>query len=86
MPKTEPPIVLSLPAASSLPTAAPLIRADDVWFQYPPTDAVAGSEGKSMPWVLTNVTLSVNQGDRIAIVGANGQGKTTLVRVLMGEF
>jgi branched-chain amino acid transport system ATP-binding protein len=33
---------------------------------------------------LTDVSLSVNQGERIAIVGPNGAGKTTLVNLLTG--
>jgi heme-transporting ATPase len=36
--------------------------------------------------VLTNVTFNVEAGDRIAIIGANGVGKTTLVRLLAGDL
>ena len=35
--------------------------------------------------VLDTVSLGVNPGDRIGLVGRNGGGKTTLVRVLAGE-
>ena len=35
--------------------------------------------------VLQNVTASVERGDRIGIIGANGTGKTTLLRILCGE-
>ena len=35
--------------------------------------------------VLKDVTASVERGDRIGIIGANGTGKTTLLRVLCGE-
>ena len=34
--------------------------------------------------VLDQVTLGVNEGDRIGIVGRNGDGKSTLLRVLAG--
>ena len=34
--------------------------------------------------VLKHVTASVERGDRIGIIGANGTGKTTLLRVLCG--
>ena len=36
--------------------------------------------------VLKKLNLSVDAGDRIAIIGENGVGKTTLLRVLMGEL
>jgi ATP-binding cassette subfamily F protein 3 len=36
--------------------------------------------------VLRNVSLTVHNGDRIAITGENGSGKTTLMRVLGGEL
>ncbi len=35
--------------------------------------------------VLQNVTASVDRGDRIGMIGANGTGKTTLLRILYGE-
>ncbi|PIE32936.1 MAG: hypothetical protein CSA55_02770 [Ilumatobacter coccineus] len=35
--------------------------------------------------LLSGVSLNVNAGDRIALVGSNGSGKTSLLRVLVGE-
>ena len=35
--------------------------------------------------VLQGVALKIRQGDRIALMGANGTGKTTLLRLLAGE-
>ena len=35
--------------------------------------------------VLENVSLTVNRGERIAIIGPNGIGKSTLLKVVMGE-
>jgi len=36
--------------------------------------------------VLDEVTLTLEQGDRVALVGSNGAGKTTLIRCLLGEY
>jgi len=36
--------------------------------------------------VLKDVTLSVNAGEVIALIGANGVGKTTLLKLLLGEI
>lgn len=35
--------------------------------------------------VLSDVSFSVNEGDRLGIVGVNGAGKTTLFRLITGE-
>ena len=35
--------------------------------------------------VLKDVNAGVERGDRIGIIGANGTGKTTLLRILCGE-
>lgn len=36
--------------------------------------------------IVKDLTLTVQRGDRVALVGPNGVGKTTLVRILMGEI
>ncbi|TDE01877.1 peptidase domain-containing ABC transporter [Flavobacterium sandaracinum] len=35
-------------------------------------------------YILNNLTLKIQQGERIAIEGENGSGKTTLIRILSG--
>ena len=36
--------------------------------------------------ILDGVNLSVNEGDRIGVIGSNGAGKTTLIRIFTGEY
>lgn len=50
------------------------IRLEDVSFRYPYTDRNA----------LDHITLEIEKGSHVAIVGLNASGKTTLVKVLMG--
>ncbi|MDD6094962.1 MAG: ABC-F type ribosomal protection protein [Clostridia bacterium] len=35
--------------------------------------------------ILTNITFSVEEGDRLGIVGVNGSGKTTLLSLIVGD-
>lgn len=37
-------------------------------------------------WVLRNIDFRIERGDKIALVGLNGLGKTTLLRVLAGRL
>jgi ATP-binding cassette subfamily F protein uup len=37
-------------------------------------------------WLFKDLTLGISQGDRLALVGENGTGKTTLLRILTGEL
>ena len=46
-------------------------------------DSVYKSYGTNV--LFENVSLSIGRNDRIALIGANGCGKTTLLRLIMGE-
>lgn len=37
-------------------------------------------------WIFKDIKLTIEQGERIAIIGPNGSGKSTLLRVLMGAL
>lgn len=46
-------------------------------------DLTFGYEGKPL---FSNLHLELWQGDRVALVGANGTGKTTLLKLLLGQL
>jgi ATP-binding cassette, subfamily B, bacterial CvaB/MchF/RaxB len=52
----------------------PCIELRDVSYRYSPTE----------PWVLEHVNLRVEAGECLAITGASGCGKTTLVKIMLG--
>lgn len=38
------------------------------------------------PWLLKNFNLVINAGEKIAILGPSGEGKTTLLQLLLGDL
>ena len=46
----------------------------DIWFRYPT---------RKEQWIFKGLNLKINQNDNIAIVGESGQGKSTLIGLLM---
>lgn len=65
----------SLHAATNIrPHEPPLATLDRVGFQF----------DRRRPPVLTDVSLSLHPGERIALLGANGSGKSTLLALMAG--
>ena len=73
VPKKRKPLILSLEATDK--------GSMDVLSIESGTKAFDGLERK----ILDNQTLEVRKGDRIGIVGGNGQGKTTLLKLINGD-
>jgi zinc transport system ATP-binding protein len=53
------------------------VECDGVSFAYP------GVDGTEKP-VLSGITLNVNAGERLGILGPNGGGKSTLLKLMLG--
>src|SRR6188768_3251704 len=65
---------ISFPAPEKM-LSPPIIAVDDVSVGYDPKQPV-----------LNRVTLRIDNDDRIALLGANGNGKSTLVKLLAGRL
>ena len=59
----------------------PAPRSGDIAFKA--TDLKVGYESKV---VFSGADIEVRRGEKVALVGRNGEGKTTLMRVIMGEL
>jgi ATP-binding cassette subfamily B protein len=62
--------------STDLDTGAPRIERRDVSFQYPGSDRPA----------LRDVNLVIEPGETLALVGRNGAGKTTMIKLLVGLY
>ncbi|PLJ77504.1 energy-coupling factor ABC transporter ATP-binding protein [Infirmifilum sp. SLHALR2] len=51
-----------------------VVEVKDLWFRYPGADS----------WALRGVNFSLKPGERVAIIGQNGGGKTTLAKNING--
>jgi ATPase subunit of ABC transporter with duplicated ATPase domains len=73
VPEDERGISILLPMAPDLRFPGPLVSLEGVTFRYP------SSKGP----VLQDINLVIHTGDRIGIVGLNGCGKSTLIKLLI---
>eukprot|EP00296_Roombia_truncata_P007614 JP446059.1.p2 GENE.JP446059.1~~JP446059.1.p2 ORF type:complete len:204 (+),score=55.97 JP446059.1:1095-1706(+) len=64
---------INFTSAGELPM--PLLKVEDVHFGY-----------KDKPTLFENINFGVNMDSRIALVGPNGTGKSTLLKILAGEL
>ena len=83
-----------LKALERLPVAAPLDLQNRYSFDFPDPERAprpvvtvdAASFGYRETAVLSDVSMSLAPGDRIALLGANGTGKSTLLRGIAGRL
>lgn len=61
--------------AAPAPCGAEVVRLEDAGLSYDGTH-----------WVLRGLNLQVNRGEKLALLGYNGLGKTTLLRALAGQI
>lgn len=70
------PIDTDNPCSLNEITSFPEIKFVDVCFKYSNSDK----------WVLTNLNFTIKRGEKIALVGINGAGKTTIVKLICGFY
>ena len=67
----------NIPNAIEVSPVDSSIRLNDVWFRY---------AGSSSPYILRNLSLDIKPESTTAIVGESGEGKSTLIKILLGMY
>jgi len=75
----EPNVKIVLPNPENLRTVGELVSFDNVSFKYP-----VSSPKEKPRWILEGATFTVGQRGRCVFVGANGQGKSTVAKLILG--
>jgi ATPase subunit of ABC transporter with duplicated ATPase domains len=78
IPPDEKGVSITLPPAPDLRFPGPLISLEKVTFKYPTPKKSA----TPAPAILSEIDLTIHTGDRIGLIGLNGCGKSTLVKLL----
>ena len=65
------------------PSGIEMFRCENLGFAYG-KQAKAGGEGEEWKFVFRGLEFNVTRGDKVALIGYNGLGKTTLMRIIAG--
>jgi energy-coupling factor transporter ATP-binding protein EcfA2 len=52
----------------------PVISLSDVWLRY----------DSHQPWILRGINIDIDEGDWVTVIGANGSGKSSFIRLMNG--
>ena len=79
----EVPEIIDLPSAMELKKVSESISFHDVSFSYKGSEMLGeGKDAKSESAIISNLDLTINAGETVAIVGRTGSGKSTIARLL----
>mmetsp|Transcript_15665 Transcript_15665/g.43388 ORF Transcript_15665/g.43388 Transcript_15665/m.43388 type:complete len:789 (-) Transcript_15665:3-2369(-) len=70
---------------SSEPLGRPIIAINDVTFDYN-LEQSDGTKKREAEYLLQKINFGLDNSSKIALLGANGQGKTTLLNLIMGQL
>lgn len=62
------------------------IEFKNVSFQYAAAATATETPGEAPPKILNNVSFKIKPLDRVAVIGTNGSGKSTIIKLLSGFF
>lgn len=62
------------------------IEFKNVSFRYAAAPSIPAGDGEDHQKTLDNVSFKINPRDRVAIIGTNGSGKSTIIKLLSGFF
>ena len=65
------------------PSGVEMFRCEGLGFAYG-KQAKAGGEGEEWKFVFRDIEFNIARGDKVALIGYNGLGKTTLMRIIAG--
>ena len=63
---------IRIPQAAELRFPGPLVSLEDVFYRYSPDPG----------FILKSLNLNIHMGDRIGVVGGNGCGKSTMIKLI----
>ena len=81
---SDPSLRFSFAAPEQL--SPPVLQLQDVAFAYGAGDGGAPSEPPTRPALFEHVNLGLDLRSRVALVGPNGVGKSTLLKIMEGEL
>jgi ATPase subunit of ABC transporter with duplicated ATPase domains len=78
VPMDEKGVSIFIPPAPDLRFPGPLVSLEKVSFRYPSAKKVP----VELPAILQDIDMTIRMGDRVGVVGLNGCGKSTLIKLL----
>ncbi|KAL3419873.1 ABC transporter, partial [Phlyctema vagabunda] len=82
VPSDEKGVSIALPEAPDLRFPGPLVSLEKAAFKY----ATTNKPQTPMPIIIQDIDLTIHMGDRVGVVGLNGCGKSTLIKLITQAF